>query len=304
MASLFRDVEVRAGACSAKEYEHSGRAGDWQTFNVAFVPPFPDIAAGKIRVFASPNDLNVQVRTSIAPASPVVGEISSRGFTAWARNSDIARGQSGLSWVAIAECSERENGQQSAVFGVMGPQYFTSAATRGDWRVANVEVPKSRGDQPPVSVVATPGNANVRVHASASIPIICAAKDAMFALAARNSDCGPGLASFNYLAFGSFTALKPNTLVDTGRVSPKYFRVGSQRGDWQAWAVSFSTHFLVPPVVIVTADNFDGKINSYAVAAVPLANDITPYGFTLASRNSDVVAGWVAFSWLAIGYEP
>jgi hypothetical protein len=37
------------------------------------------------------------------------------------------------------------------------------------------------------------------------------------------------------------------------------------------------------------------------VAAVPLANDVTPNRVTLAARNSDVSAGWAAFSWLAIG---
>ena len=142
------------------------------------------------------------------------------------------------------------------------------------------------------------------MHASAAVPVIGVTAVDQVTLSARNSDVGPGLAGFNYFAFLPGVAAPPNLIVDTGRVFPLRFAKGAQRGDWQTWMVNFADHFISPPTVILTADNYDGNIRSYAVAAVGMANDVTPNGFTLAARNSDVSAGWVAFSWLAIGYAP
>ena len=88
-----------------------------------------------------------------------------------------------------------------------------------------------------------------------------------------------------------------------GSHPPLHFSVGSFKGDWQSWTINFADHFISPPVVILTADNYDGSLLSYSVAAVPMANDVTSFGFTLAARNADVAAGWVSFSWLAIGHR-
>ena len=119
---------------------------------------------------------------------------------------------------------------------------------------------------------------------------------------ARNSDVGPGLSSFYYVGFGPGGST-PDLVVDTGRVAPLHFGVGAYRGDWQATTVNFEDYYVAPPVVIVTPDNYDGLLPWDSVAAVPMANDVTPYGFTLAARNADIRSGWVAFSWMAVGHR-
>lgn len=302
MATTFSKISLRSGQCTAKTFSQSGCFGDWQRFNVAFYPAMPTAAVGKIRVLATASDTDANT-FPLAPVTPVVGEISPGGFTAWVRNSDIVSKRAGLNWIAIAEVPENNLVAMSAVSGLVLPQPFASAAHAGDWNICNVPFPLSRQFTAAPVVVATPANANVRVHAAAVIPIACASTIVQFSLAVRNSDCGPGFTSLNYLAIGPGQGMPANIMIDTGRVAPRCFARGGSNGDWQMWQISFADHFLVPPTVLITADNFDGKIPTFAVAAVPVANDVTPYGFTLAARNSDISSGWVAFSWVAIGYR-
>jgi hypothetical protein len=304
MATPLGSVSVRTGTTSTQAFSQSGLTGDWRTFNIPFNPGFRPFAAGKIRVFATATRQGLAANDRGAPVVPVVGQISPQGFAIWARNSDIVRGNAAFNWIAVAEVPDAPPTNASALFGSLSPLYFSTAAKPGDWNSYSTPVPESRKPANPVPVVATAANMNVRVHASAAVPVVGAAAVDQVSLSARNSDVGAGLASFNYLAFLPGVAPSAKLIVDTGRVFPLFFAKGGQRGDWQTWTVNFADHFISPPGVIVTADNYDGNLRSYAVAATAMANDVTANGFTLTARNSDVSAGWVAFSWLAVGYVP
>ncbi len=304
MASPLNLMTVRSGTTAPRHFSQSGVTGDWQTIDVAFAPYFTPAANGKIRVFVSATSQGLSTTDRGAPAVPVVGEISPKGFAIWARNSDIAGGNVAFNWIAVAEVPDAPLTNASAVFGLLSQQYFSTAAKPGDWSNYSAPIPDSKRPTNPPVVVATASNANVRVHASAAVPIVGTAAVDRISVAARNSDVGAGLASFNYLAFLPGMAAPPKLMLDSGRVAPLRFAAGAQRGDWQTWLVNFAEHFISPPTVLLSADNYDGNIRSFAVAAVPMANDVTANGFTLAARNADVSAGWVAFSWLAIGYAP
>jgi len=304
MASALTEVSIRTGTTATKYFSQSGMLGDWQTLHIPFFPFFPATAAGKIRVFATASRQNVLANNGAAPAQPVVGEISPLGFTIWARNGDIVGGQACFNWIAVSEVPDTTPSELGAVFGLLSPQYFATASKQGDWNTYSAPIPVSRqvATATPV-IVASGSNANVRVHASASVPVVGVAAADRVSITARNSDPGPGLASFYYLGFLPGLNAPANLMVDTGRVTPLHFSVGSFKGDWQSWTINFADHFISPPVVILTADNYDGSLLSYSVAAVPMANDVTSFGFTLAARNADVAAGWVSFSWLAIGHR-
>jgi hypothetical protein len=86
-----------------------------------------------------------------------------------------------------------------------------------------------------------------------------------------------------------------------GKVNVRQFASSGKGGDWQEYTVTFDTTFQTDNIVVVAAATRDGvaaTINSPAVVA--MAWDVTRTGFTLAGRNSDIAAGQVAFSWLAV----
>jgi hypothetical protein len=304
MASPLGHVAIRTGTSPPETFSRSGTNGDWQTFGIPFNPPFPPAAAGKIRVLATacrPAGGGPAARA--LPATPVAGEISPVGCAIWARNSDIVGGEAGFNWIAVAEVADAAPTAMTAVMGLISPSLFATAAQVGDWSSYTVPIPANRADSAPPAVVASGSNANVRVHACAAIAVADnqATSATEVSFRARNSDVGPGLASFHYVGFVPSDPA-PELVVDTGRVAPLHFAVGARPGDWQAATVNFNDYFLAPPIVVITADNYDALLPADSVAAVPMANDVTPYGFTLAARNSDIRSGWVAFSWMAIGH--
>jgi len=83
--------------------------------------------------------------------------------------------------------------------------------------------------------------------------------------------------------------------------------------------VDFGEPFLTPPLVFVGTNDFlslDSDVisaipratpilrSNNVVAVAPMAEDVTPYGFTIAARNTDLVGGTVGFCWMAIGWSP
>ena len=127
MASSLDRVSIRFGVSDVQTFSQSGVNEDWRTFHSPAL-------AGNIRVFATASAINRGLEAHRgAPAAPVVGEISPRGFTIWARNSDIIRGTAAFNWIAVAEGPDRPAKSTGAVFGLLSPQYFASAAKPGDW---------------------------------------------------------------------------------------------------------------------------------------------------------------------------
>jgi hypothetical protein len=249
-------------------------------------------------------DINVH---QAAPV-PVVGELSHLGFTAWMRNSDVSGGDSGINWLAVAEVPDTAApipGESNSVprlrFGTLQPQHFQVNGYRGDWRRWSVSYGSAVGfTEVPVTVLTTT-NDNVRVHAAASVGICAGASKNGVNVAARNSDVTAGASNFNYVAAQQLAGGRPDLLIDTGTVPPRYFDVVGTAGDWQVWNVAFNEPFLIPPVVLLSADDAGGTMGSYARAAVGSVFDSSTEGFTLAARNSDLCAGPAGFNWIAVG---
>jgi hypothetical protein len=305
-------ASFRTGFCAPVTFgaagypgDSCGNHGDWQTFHVPFQPAFPAAADGAIRVLVSASDAGADINVHQAVPVPIVGEVSPLGFTVWARNTDVSGGDSGLSWIAVSEVPDTIGTSTASPArvrtGLLQPQHFQSDGYRGDWRRWSVQYGQRVGFEVIPGVVVTTTNGNVRVHAAASVGVACGVSKVGFNLAARNSDVGPGVCSFAYLAVQRDAGGEPSQMVDTGQVPGRYFQSNGVSGDWQVWNVQFNEPFLVPPTIMLTADNSNGTLYSYARAAVGVVFDATGDGFTLAARNSDPSAGPVGFSWVAVG---
>jgi hypothetical protein len=303
MAVLASQATLRCGTLPARVFSPTNMPGDWQTYHVPFQPWMPAAADGRVRVVVSASDDGV--RTSDHQAAPValVGEVSYRGFTAWVRNSDISRGSSGLSWLAIAEVADSPPSTPRLRYGCLQPQHFAIAGASGDWRRWSVGFGSRVGFVQPPAVVATPTNASVRVHAAAVVAIPSGVTKDGFNLAARNADIGAGACNFFYVAATQGGGGGVTLQIDTGQLPARLFSASGSPGDWQVWAVSFAEPFLTPPSVLATADNSNGMLRSYARAVQGVAFDVTTDGFTLAARNTDTSAGPAGFSWVAVGRQ-
>lgn len=308
MAALTNKISLRAGACPASTFAPSGVHGDWITYHVPFEPALPDSAEGQVRVVVSASDAGGDINVHQAAPVPVVGELSPRGFTAWMRNSDVSGGDSGINWIAVAEVPDTAapiagagSPSPKLRFGTLQPQHFQVNGYRGDWRRWAVSYGSSIGfTEIPIAVLTTT-NDNVRVHAAASVGICAGASKNGVNVAARNSDVTAGASNFGYVAAQPLAGGRPDLLVDTGTVSPRYFDLVGTAGDWQVWNVSFAEPFLTAPVILLSANDAGGAMGSYARAAVGSVFDVSTEGFTLAARNSDVCAGPAGFTWIAVG---
>jgi hypothetical protein len=301
MAVPLTGATLRCGTAPAVDFSPSGQSGDWQTFVIAFNPPMANQADGQIRVVVNAGDAGVDLQDHQAVPVPVTGEISHLGFTAWVRNSDVSGGSSGIAWLAVAEVPEAAPVAPRLRAGNVQPQHFQVDGYRGDWRRWSVSFgQKVAFDAPPV-VLTTATNNNVRVHAASAVGISCGVTKDGFNLAARNSDIAAGAASFNYVAIQQSAGGSDIFQLDSGHLTARLFSAEDQLGDWQVWAVNFAEPFLVPPVVLVSADDCGGTLNSYTRAVVGVVFDVSQDGFTLAGRNSDVCAGPAGFNWVAVG---
>lgn len=308
MATSTSEITLRAGSCAASTFAPTGVHGDWITYHVPFEPHMPPAAQDLVRVVVSAADAGGDINIHQAAPVPVIGEVSNLGFTAWVRNSDVSGGDSGINWLAVAEVPDNAAatpGASSATpklrFGTLQPQHFQVSGYRGDWRRWSVNYGTAVGfTEIPVAVLTTT-NDNVRVHAAASVGVSAGSSKTGFNVAARNSDVTAGATNFNYVAAQPLAGGRPDLLVDTGTVPPRYFAKSGTAGDWQVWNVMFNEPFLITPVVLVTANDGGGAMGSYARATLGSVFDISADGFTLAARNSDVCAGPAGFTWIAVG---
>jgi hypothetical protein len=140
-----------------------------------------------------------------------------------------------------------------------------------------------------------------------------------FTLNSCNSDTAGGLCGFNWVALQQRPAGSTPSQhefiwsVDTGAVFDDVnlfsFAPDGQVGDWVSAEVQFSEPFALPPVVLTTAivpidqDFGPPGAGPRGCAPVPMAQNVTRFGFTLAARNSDTNenGGLAFFHWAAFG---
>ena len=139
-----------------------------------------------------------------------------------------------------------------------------------------------------------------------------------FRLIVRNSDVA-GSCGFNWVALQQLYGATPpgppyvaNLIVDTGHFpydDPDLdFNQSGTDGDWAFGEIQFSAPFGGTPVVLISArfdfgasflpETFEG---TSSCAPVAIAQNVTPFGFTLAARNSDTNpnGGSASFDWIA-----
>lgn len=297
----WAQAAVRTGVLLPQLYAQCGRAGDWVGYEVPFDRSFPADALDKIRIILTPTDEGVDPTDRVVPAVPLIDIVEQYYFSFWARNSDITAGVSAFRYVAVAEVEE--GNQYIPICGVTQPQHVSSTGIPGDWVRWLVPLDYAQLDAAP-SVVLTPTNTNVRIHPSAAVGIAVNERKEGFALFARNADIGPGDVAFNYLACASGSGPWAAT-VDSGRTSPRPFTAAGSFGDWQSYIIDFSQPFTSPPTVFATASSGASRGSQFPpgnkVAAQPMVHNVTPYGFTLAARTTDISPGVAAFDWIAIG---
>jgi hypothetical protein len=182
---------------------------------------------------------------------------------------------------------------------------FTPSCTPGDWVTWRIPF-TSPGLKVPPAVIVTPNNRHAQPddHIAAPVGVAQHVTAQGFILAARNSDCAAGVASFDWLAISTADrAVKPNvTSVRMRVVQPMWFSADCTIGDTQGRELTFWD-----PVqddnafVFLTASDsgvfgeFPNGRDAHNAAAVGRVMDSTLQGFLLSARNSDSASGRCAF---------
>jgi hypothetical protein len=270
-------------------------------------------------VVVTPNNQGMpDPTTHNAAAVGMVEGISNKGFTLDARNTDCAAGFAGFNVMAVLEIGGPKQVVPSLHIGVTPPQHFQPDCIVGD-TITSQQAFLSPMSQP--TVLLTASNLNIKpfetgyspqgdnlvaYHNSPVVGIVQEPTHRDFTLRARNSDCSSGDGAFYYAAVDAIP--KPqgygDLWIDTGLISPMSFSASCTLGDTQSQSVVFHRPFLTPPIVLLTATDTGLQVNDPRAFSVGIAQDVTPYGFTLTARNSSCYPGKTNFFWIAIGCGP
>jgi hypothetical protein len=141
-----------------------------------------------------------------------------------------------------------------------------------------------------------------------------------FRLIARTSDTAAGSCGFNWVALKQVMQKAPppspgqpwlpaDPLVDMGQLPDALgagfnFSPTGITGDWASAEIQFSAPFNTVPVVLITPRvTFGMGAPGATCAPVPIAQNVTRFGFTLTARNSDTNPNVnnANFDWVAFG---
>lgn len=318
------EAVFQAGTFGQRNFSKDCEIGDTETFQttgfqrVVFQEQFP--TQSRVRVIVTANNLGVPAGIHNAALVGAVQDVTAEGFILQARNSDCADEVSlaGMNWVAVAETPGVQQKPTNIRMGVLQPRPFSPDCHSGDTTDFGVTFSTPVEGQP--VVVVTANNLNVQGHNAAVAGIVMGPDGnpptpTGFALKARNSDCAAGGCGFYFVAVSRGLPGSGNLIIDTGEVVLQNFHSDCSDGDTRTWDIYFSQPFLTPPTILVTANDGNlGRPPQHQAFPVGMARNVTPYGFTLAGRNSDCftgrgsgdpfgqeVFGQAGFYWVAIG---
>ena len=313
MSVPINEAIFQSGTIEQRFFSKDCETGDSELFNVPFPVSFPDQTQKNIRVIVTANDLNVPRAAHHAAVVGIAQNVTIGGFALKVRNSDCAAGFAGVNWMAVLETPGTQQKPVNLRMGVLQPQFFSSDCNSGDTRDFAASFSSSLDSLPVVLVTAN--NLNVQGHNAAAVGIVMDSGIADLAtkgitLKTRNSDCAAGSCGFYYAALSHDAPGRGDLIVDTGEVYEQSFLNDCNSGDTRDWDVYFHQPFLTPPIVLVTA--YHSRLDTvHPAAAVGMARNVTPFGFTLVGRNSDcfgptglggqVIASSAGFYWVAIG---
>jgi hypothetical protein len=309
----LEEVVVRLGMVDGHHFNADCLPGDVQNWAISFGDDTPFTSETPVHVIVTGNDrpapFSVREITEKASVVGVAQNIDQHGFQLRARNSGCVPGTAGFNWLAVQPTpGVRQKANRLHRMGVVPPRRFQPDCSHGDrdsWHVRfspklNIEDDKS------IVPLVTPTNMNVMGTCPAVVGCVEDVSRQGFVISARNSDSGPsGDCSFYYAIFTSSQRTTDDYWMACGNVDPQLFQPDDRPGDWRMWHIYFSRPFVTPPIVLMTANNsevpqIDTEFGLIA-HAVGVAQNVTPFGFTIAARNSSCIQGWASFDWLAFG---
>lgn len=175
--------------------------GDWQGFQAAYNPPFPEPEAILLTATFSGGSVKAAAAVGIARNH------TEHGFDLPARNSDTAPGNCGFDFLSASrQRPERPPESLWVDTGRIGCKPFAPSGQVGDWQIWTIAFnpasqPNVRFATPP-HVFLTANDLGVSAHNAAVVGIVDRVTTSGFTLLARNSDCAAGSAGFNWAAFG------------------------------------------------------------------------------------------------------
>lgn len=303
MSTRMTECVIETGHLEGHDFGPAGRPGDWCSFSGRF-------STGQQPKFSVPpcvivtSILEDDTRVGAFPVC-VVREVSRTGFTVAARNSASA-GFAALNWIAIQKTPGVVHDVPDVKMGIVPPILFGPAGSHGDQ--GGVPQPLTETDTTTAAMLLTASDHNVNGH---SVPSVGVLKSRFIHrpsshLAARNSDvvaggCSFNWASFSYEAFFARDGGNSEPSIEIGETKDTSFQPSGRPGDWQTWDIQFTTPFKESPLILITAKKPKGTPAKLNPAVVGVAQQVTPFGFRLAARNSDCSDGTTGFQWAAIG---
>lgn len=294
------------------------------TFGVPF-PVWDQKLGTRPKVIVTPHSAHGH-ETQPGPAVvPIVAEADEKGFKLVARNADCSPGEIGFDYMAVVPRDAWDKPAPDPAFVqplVTPPRHFQADCTPGDWQWWQVPLDDAfHQHHPYVLLTATDTNALPVAPSDPSpiapllgsepaqpldlqhAPVIGLTRTYYGSAIVDGRNCGlDGEAALNVVAALPFDHPVPGLWVDAGWVDAEYLEwkhdpAGNQ---WRTWEVYFSDSFSAPPVVLLTAVETLGP-GVHGCAPVGIVSHVTPYGFTLAARNSDCAPGEANFNWVAFG---
>lgn len=193
--------------------------------------------------------------------------------------------------------------------GDLLPLFFNRAGALGDQ--GGTANPITAHNTTEAAILLTATDQNVKGH---SVPAVGALQSRFVIgvgptthLAARNSDLVSGSCAFHWAAFSHNRLFDTSDTssneprIETGEVAAAWFEPSGQPGDWHTWDIHFRDQFADSPIVLLTASKPKETPLELNPAVVGVAQAVTPLGFRLAARNSDIGNGHTGFNWVAIG---
>jgi hypothetical protein len=245
-----------------------------------------------------------------------------------ARNA-ATRGFAGFNWLAVRETPGVMHDVPNLSLGVLSPRVF-GAADSGNHQIESATLVQLDTASAAVLLTATDQDVDGQSVAAIGTLRTDCVEGAGHAtgLAAYNPDCAGGACGFNWARLPFNEALNrnspvrqdavdaggaardrlqppmPDLHVETGELPAARFQPAGQSGDWQKWEIRFKDRFAAAPILLVTGYKPEATPPETNPAVVGVVQDVTPDGFRLAARNSDVGSGDTGFYWIALGSPP
>jgi hypothetical protein len=322
MGTRYTEIRIAIDRFEGGSFSAAGQQGDWLDTAISFegdlpvrIPSFsvpPRVVVTPICATKFDGKGGFNVMTPIC----VVRDVTTKGFRLAARNTDPDFGGSyAFNWVAIEESPGVTNPVPALAGGLFPRRHF--APFRESFRGHRTfrdhvfySVPRdSRSlDTKVASVQVTATDRGVGEHSVAAVGLVHNPfEEDQLDLAAHNVDLVEGGCAFNWATFSyaqlfdASAARTPAPSIETGEVGEAWFEPCGQPGDWRTSNVGFKSPFAEAPVVLMTANkpaDIPVRLNP---SVIGVAQAVTPHGFRLAARNSDLAPGLVRFHWIAIG---